>query len=331
MHSYLNVHVSRRVIAQMLAGAVSCLSSGAALACTQADPPFTNNLTVDVSATDAPGTARVVQGTPQWMLNCDVGQVHPLLVSLEPMGLRPVSSVVYDGKTYTTFELGPTSPLFFFPVSVKTSDPGVIGGYELVHAAEGTGTAVNAVIGPSNQLLIYPYVGVVKRAGMQSVAATRLGTEVVQHTRFPLSLRNILNVTVNVEQSTCELSDAGFTLADVSADVLGATGSSSREETFPVRLRCDATGIPVRLTLTDANAPAAAGSLLTPTANATALGVQVELLRNGAPVVLGQQWTHGASSAGWQNIDLQARYTRVGGALKVGVVEGQAVLTADYR
>ncbi|WP_414495845.1 fimbrial protein [Stenotrophomonas maltophilia] len=330
MHSYLHAHVSPRAIARLLGGAVLCLSAGAALACTEAHSPRTINLSVDMLAADAPGTTRVASATAQWMSNCDVGQVQPLRVSLEAMGLTPVSSVVYRGKTYTTYELGPTSPLFFFPVNVKTSNPGVVGGYELVPAAEGTGTPVNAAVGPGDQMLIYPHVGVVKRAGMQSVDATVLGTEVVQHTRFPLSLRNTLNVTVNVKQPTCQLSDAGFTLADVSADVLGATGSS-REETFPVQMRCEATGVPVRLTLTDANAPGATGSLLMPTANATAVGVQVELLRNGVPVVLGQQWTHGTGGAGWQHIDLQARYTRVGGALKVGVVEGQAVLTADYH
>ena len=138
-------------------------------------------------------------------------------------------------------------------------------------------------------------------------------------------------MTVNIEQPTCSLSDTAFTLTEISADVVRTVGDSSHEQTFPVKMQCEAAGIPVKLTLTDANDPTATGSLLKPTAHATAEGVQVELLRNGVPVRLGQQWDHGASGSGEQNIDLQARYTRVPGALKIGDVEGQAVITATYR
>ena len=265
------------------------------------------------------------------MRGCDTPRAHPLDISLEASGLTPVSTIDYGGKTYVTYQLSATSPLFFFPVHVKTSDPGVGGGFERVPAQQGTATRVNSYEAGGGDLYTYPHLGVVARAGMQSVPQTLLGVEVVQHTQFPQSNRHTVYATVNIEQPTCTLGSAGFSLTGVSADVLGAAGSSSREQTFQVKLQCDAAGVPVKLTLTDANAPTATGSLLKPTANATAQGVQVELLRNGVPVVLGQQWNHGASGAGAQNIDLQARYTRVAGSFSIGEVEGQAVLTADYR
>ncbi|MDI9273897.1 fimbrial protein [Stenotrophomonas sp. PFBMAA-4] len=309
------------LLAALAAPALACTSSGVG----------TVYLTADFKASDPPDRVVIVSGRATWMRECSITRAHPMDVSLEPNGLTPVSTIDYDGKTYVTYQLSATSPLFFFPVNVKTSDPGVGGGYERIPASDRAATPVVSYATGSEELLTYPHLGVVARTGMQSVPQTLLGVEVVQHTQFPHSNRHTVFVTVNVEQPTCALSSAGFSLDDISADVLGAAGSSSREQTFQVAMRCDAAGIPVKLTLADANAPTATGSLLKPTANATAQGVQVELLRNGVPVVLGQQWNHGASSAGMQNIDLQARYTRVPGSFSIGEVEGQAVLTADYR
>lgn len=49
----------------------------------------------------------------------------------------------------------------------------------------------------------------------------------------------------------------------------------------------------------------------------TCVTYELQLLRNGTPVNLGQH--------------LQARHTRVPGALKTGDVEDQAAITATYR
>lgn len=316
-----------RTALRMLAGLSLCVASSSALAC-NASGANTVYLTADLKPSDR---IIVLAGPPAWMQNCDIPSMHRVEVSLERGGMTPVSTIDYLGKTYVTYQLSATSPLFFFPVHVKTSDPGVGGGFERIPARDDRATPVVSYAGGNGELMTYPQLGVVARAGMQPMPQTLLGTEVVQHTQFPYSNRHAIYVTVNIQQPTCTLSDAGFSLADVSADVLAAVGSTSREQSFQVKLQCDAAGVPVKLTLTDANAPAAAGSLLKPTANTTARGVQVELLRNGTPVVLGQQWTHGLSSSGAQNIEVQARYARVAGAFATGVVEGQAVLTADYR
>ncbi len=314
---------------RILAGALLCLASGGALACSGWNGSFAP--TFDLNASDPPGTVTVLQGTLGWFTKCDTSRAHPVDVSLEGSGLTQVSTIVYGGKTYVTYQLSATSPLFFFPLNLKTSNQGGGGGLELIPANEGAATSATLYTDSGGLIPSNPNIGVVTRAGMQPVPSTRLGVEVAQHTSLPEAIRHTVSVTVNIQQPTCTLSSAGFSLADVSAGVLAAPGSSSREQDFQVKLQCDAVGIPVKLTLTDANAPTATGSLLTPTANATAEGVQVELLRSGVPVKLGQQWNHGTSSAGAQNIDLQARYTRVAGSFEIGVVEGQAVLTADYR
>lgn len=316
---------------RMLAGALLCLASSGALACTG---PISGNsgYTVDLKTSDPPGTIIVEQGGPiGYFFGCDTASAHPVDVLLEGNGLTPVSTITYGGKTYVTYQLSATSPLFFFPISLKTSNPGGSGGIEYVPTSEGPGTRINIYARADGFVVGTAAVGIVSRAGMQPVPRTRLGKEVVKHTGFPYEFSQTISLTVNIQQPTCSLSDAAFTLTEIGADAIRAVGDSSREQTFPVKMQCEAAGIPVKLTLTDANDPAATGSLLKPTAHATAEGVQVELLRNGVPVKLGQQWDHGASGNGEQNIDLQARYTRVPGALKIGDVEGQAVITATYR
>jgi len=321
---------SARTRLRVVAAALLSLASAHVMACTSSGSNAAY-LTADLKSTDAPGTITMLSGSATWMNGCGTPRAHQLEVSLEGIGLKAVSTIDYQGKTYVTYELSATSPLFFFPMNIKTSGAGAPGGFERIPAKEGVGTPVTSYTVTNNQLFSHPHLGVVARAGMQPVPLTQLGTEVAQHTQFTYSNRHAVYVTVNIEQPTCSLSDTAFTLTEISADVVGAVGDSSHEQTFPVKMQCEAAGIPVKLTLTDANDPTATGSLLKPTAHATAEGVQVELLRNGVPVKLGQQWDHGASGNGEQNIDLQARYTRVPGALKIGDVEGQAVITATYR
>ncbi|WP_313140537.1 fimbrial protein [Stenotrophomonas sp.] len=321
----------RHTAARLLVATVLCLASGGVLACK--GPIGTNqSLTIDLKTSDPPGTITTQRATNMgYFHGCDAASAHPVDVLLEVNGLTPVSTITYNGETYVTYQLSATSPLFFFPVDLKTSNPGGSGGFELVPARESPGTRTDSYARADGFILGYAVVGIVSRAGMQPVANTRLGAEVVKHTRYPYEFRHTVSLTVNIQQPTCTLTDAAFTLNGISADVVSAVGDSSSEQSFPVKMQCDSAGIPVKLTLTDANDPAATGSLLKPTAHATAEGVQVELLRGGTPVNLGVQWDHGTSGNGEQNIDLQARYTRVPGALKIGEVEGQAVLTADYR
>lgn len=321
---------SARRSLRVVAGLLLSLAGAQAMACTSSGAN-TVYLTADLKSTDVPGAVTILQGPAVWMNGCGTPRAHRLEVSLEGVGLKAVSTIDYQGKNYVTYELSATSPLFFFPMNIKTSNPGVGGGFERIPAKEGVGTAVTSYTVERDQLFSYPHLGVVVRAGMQPVPMTLLGTEVAQHTQFTYSNRHAVYVTVNIQQPTCTLTDAAFTLTGISADAVSAVGDSSSEQSFPVKMQCEAAGVPVKLTLTDANDPAATGSLLKPTVHATAEGVQVELLRNGTPVKLGVQWDHGTSGNGEQNIDLQARYTRVPGALKIGDVEGQAVLTADYR
>ncbi len=257
----------------------------------------------------------------------------PMEINPSYTGLTAVGTVSHQGETYVTYQLSSTSPLLIFRHLGYPGGGSGGSGFHYTPMTIGTRASIEGLRLGANIAINSTFsVAVVSRGGPMQAASASLGTGTTWLRDFPsLVMQHPIRVTLRLRNPTCSLSNAGFNLDDVSADVLSAAGSSSREQTFQVALHCQAAGVPVKLTLTDANAPTATGSLLKPTANATAQGVHVELLRNGVPVVLRRQWNHGASGAGAQNIDLEARYTRVAGAFRIGVVEGQAVLTADYR
>lgn len=323
---HLSLH--RGLLAAGLLGACST-----AWACNRSDGDFDQPFTLNVVASLSPGTVVASNsGRGVRFTGCDGGLVHPLQLSLEPNGLRPVSTVDYRGRTYTTYELSPTSPLFFFPMSVNTSPPGGGNNFELFPAGNPTPTPVAASANAATgELFAYPYVGIVVRAGMQSVAETHVASEVSRHTLFPLVGRASLRVVVNVVQATCALRDASPTLRDVPASELGQPGDASRSEDFTVQMQCTGPGVGVRLTLNDALDAGSTGSVLTPTADSTAGAVRVQLLRNGSPVTFGSSWDHGSSQNGLQQIPLSARLQRQAGTFTPGLAQGQAVLTADYR
>ncbi|AWH45084.1 fimbrial protein [Stenotrophomonas sp. ZAC14A_NAIMI4_1] len=312
-------------------------SAGGAMACTGLGQSA--NLDIDHEVLNDPAPGVVLTG---WLgfASVNIAQVLGCTQDALPMeinpsftGLTAVGTVNYEGETYVTYQVSPTSPLLIFRHSGYPGGGSGGSGFHHTPLTIGTRASIEGLRRGANDAINSTFtVAVVSRGGPMQTTSASLGTGTTWLRDFPsLVMQHPIRVNLRLRNPTCSLNHAGFSLTDVSADVLGAAGSSSSEQAFQVKLQCDAAGVPVKLTLTDANAPTATGSLLKPTANATAEGVQVELLRNGVPVALGQQWNHGASSAGAQNIDLQARYTRVPGAFKIGAVEGQAVLTADYR
>lgn len=86
----------------------------------------------------------------------------------------------------------------------------------------------------------------------------------------------------------------------------------------------------MRLHLTCANDPGSTCSRLVPTANTTASGVRVQLLRDGHPVVPGRTWNV-QSRDGSQDLGLSAEYYREASGFGAGDLEGQAILTATCR
>lgn len=256
-----------------------------------------------------------------------------LAVDVNPSfsGLMPVGQITYAGTDYTTYALSATSPLIIIR---HTSYPGPGGtGFHHTPVVVGTRTSHESVpMGTANALNSVFSVAFVSRGGGMHGGSHNLGTASTWVRQSPsLVMQHPLNITVRMRASTCVMSSASATLQDVAAADLKQPDDHAGMRGIGVAIACPYAGIPVKLSLADANDAGNTGSRLAPTANTTAGGVRVQLLRNDVPVVLGQTWDHGLSPSTQHGVVLQARYIREAGNLVPGVVEGQAIITATYR
>lgn len=309
----------RRLVCMTLLAA-----SGNAWACvfTSLDPVF--NLAVQANTDDAPGTfygwgSRV----GIFLTLCGPNAVFQTDGNLG--GFTPVGSANVDGTVYPTYALSPTSPLVIFRME---NDGG--GGVPIhLYQLNDLPLRVNA----SSGAYVFIRAGAISRRGMTSQSHNT--SEIVRYwvRDSPAKPEEAtLTFDVTVTGSTCGVLDTPVRLRDITPGDLGAAGSTAARMDFTVDLVCPGDNIPVRLTLTDATpGGGGGGGRLRPAPGSTAKGVSIELLRNNAPVVFGQQWSFGNGFNGVQKIRLSARYFRESGALVPGTIEGQAYLTADYN
>ncbi|MDZ7476900.1 fimbrial protein [Stenotrophomonas pavanii] len=257
----------------------------------------------------------------------------PMEISPSFAGLTAVGSVEYQGVTYVTYQVSATSPLLIFRHLGYPGGGSGGSGFHYTPITVGTRAAIEGLRRGSNIAINSTFnVAIVSRGGSMQSASADLGmatTWLRDHPGFVM--QHPASVTLTVKASTCDLSDASAKLADVNAADLAVPGDFSAVRQVRVAMACPHAGVPVKLTLTDANDPSNRGSQLAPTANATASAVRVQLLRDDLPVEFGQQWDHGLSASTQHDVTLQARYIRTTGTFAAGVVEGQAILTATYR
>ncbi len=270
-------------------------------------------------------------GNANFLEGCSTSAV-PLDITPSLAGLVFIRNVTVDGVAYPAFGFSgqPRSPLLIFQHTTWSGNGGVPSVSVPLDISKPTHLP-GAPMG-SNLRGSYISVAAVARGGiMQSVATTPLGSVSHVSPRYPLWVKtDTFTVTANIKVPTCSVFDTPVTLQEVPFGDLPSVGSHARELAFDVAMDCNG-AFPIEMKLTDANAPGNTGSRLTPTANATAGAVRVELLREGTPVVLGDTWTIPVTQDGRQNVRLAARYYREAGTFRAGVVEGQAVITATYR
>ncbi|KAG0751092.1 hypothetical protein G6F24_014648 [Rhizopus arrhizus] len=161
---------------------------------------------------------------------CASSGSHDLTIRLEGQGLKPVSTVVYDGLTYVTYETSSTSPLYFF--HVRSVNAGGVS-FSLkdgeLQEFRNVGTA------NGGQLMAQPHVGVVARPGMTNVAATPLGKYVLEHPRLCLRAESTLSASVAMRVESCSLNDVPVQLPEVQTADLSAAGSHARDTDFNQR------------------------------------------------------------------------------------------------
>lgn len=256
--------------------------------------------------------------------NCPPGTAE-FVVDVPLAGLTYVRDITYLGETWAAYQFSDRSPLIGMMYQVSGASP------QPLHP--GQRMTIEASVPSNGQLNAGVLIRYFFRGGaMESVPYRYLGavetwpvTDPGQRLLSPISLG------FTVPPVTCTLANATHTLDDVVANDLAVADSTAKPSTFDVAMNCPMANVDVTLTLTDANQPGNTGSDLAPGAGSTAGGVQVQLLRGGLPLQLGQAWSYGFSAKGQQAIPFEARYHRTAGPLVSGVITGEAVLVADYR
>lgn len=260
---------------------------------------------------------------------CQPG-TETFLIDMPLTGLTYVRDIQYENGTFAAYRMSARSPLIGFQYQLQGM-PGLPLPTPL-HPGQINRTGSIAIPATAEisagVVVLFFFPG----GAMESVPYHHLGTLISWPESDP-SQRMLHSVSLgfNVPPVTCSLVDRAVTLADVPAAALAAVGSTPGEIAFDMMMACPSANVDVTLSLADANDPGNTGSVLAPSAATTASGVQVQLLRGGAPVHLQQSWHYGYSSKGDQPVEFSARYLRTAAPLQAGVVEGQAVLTATYR
>ncbi|HGM5883610.1 MAG: type 1 fimbrial protein [Stenotrophomonas maltophilia] len=269
-------------------------------------------------------------GNANFLEDCDRWSNVAVDVIPAVRNLQYERDVTIDGDRYPAFGIvgWPRSPLLIFRYAYGSGSGDSTGApFDVRSTLNSSGAGVTGYFRWS----VVSVAAVSRGGAMEEVPTTDLGS--IRHIYPPnpsLTKLESFSVSATLRTKTCTLANATVVLDDAYVLDLPTAGSSSGQRDFNVVMRCNGR-YPVSLVLTDANGPGNTGSRLTPTSNATATGVRVELLREDTPVVLGQRWMLAESQNGSQNIALAARYYREAGAFGAGVVEGQAIITATYR
>lgn len=148
-----------------------------------------------------------------------------------------------------------------------------------------------------------------------------------------------INATFKEMQQSCVVANRSVAvpLAPVAAAKLSAVGMTAGDKGFDIGLSCQP-GTNVYVTLTDMTDQGNTGNQLTLTADSTAKGVKLRILKDGQPVGYGpdsaeignlNQW-HVGPSATTTNIPLSAQYIATG-PVSPGTVKGVATFTMSYQ
>lgn len=264
-------------------------------------------------------------GNANFLNGCSVSSPSPVDVIPTMPNLTFEHDVVIDGERYPAYSVVgmPRTPLFIFRYVFGNGSAVLNQPFDASRTLNSSG---GSAAGAFRWSVLQ--IAAVSRGGqMEALPTTSVGS--ARHVFPPnpsLSKVESFSVTANLRSKTCTLTDTPVALLDVHSGDLPRAGSSAGTRDFNVAMSCNGT-YTVYLSLTDANAPGSTSSRLTPTRNATAEGVRVELLRGGSPVALGSTW----SQLSREPVALAARYYRESGAFGTGLVEGQAVITVTYR
>ncbi len=333
-----------KVMAMMLIA----LPGAPALACTTTKGGsgyVTHTVDIPIERADAPNGELLTSWKgiytttdPHFVDGCDIHSRVPFRGTLDTGSLRPVGTMWVGAHVYTTYELPsapPSAPLLIFQYYASTRTGGFSGVIQPVndltdHYNRGMEPPAGGLEGRGT---IY-YVALVARGGaMRSIPLQTVGRFVSWPEAFPsLKVYAGLNLEVRVARATCLLSNQTVSLPDVSAKQLqGSEGGSAGETAFDIQMTCNGSDAnTVRLVLDDALDRVNRGTELTPTPTTTAQGVRLQILSASHKLLpMGEAW-HESVKKGVSSVPFFARYYRIPGDFRPGLVGGQATLTLTH-
>jgi len=263
-------------------------------------------------------------------INCSGASAGVMRFQPAFAGLNYVRDVTIQGERYPAYETSSTSVL----VALRIRDNHTDGSSSFrpidIHQPI-TWPSPDFIHWEQHNVMVQ--LAFVSRGGdMASQGLLSIGGGRTSPLRLPnVEIEHSISLDVRLIAPTCSLVPITLTLPDVRLSELAQPGEVAATTDLNAVMNCPVDGVRAALTLTDVHGESGSPGELSPTADSSARGVRIRLLRNSVPVVFGQSWDHGAAHQGRNFIGLQAQYRRTADMAAPGSLRGEALLTADYQ
>jgi type 1 fimbria pilin len=344
-------NLSARIVSIVMVVFFAALLSSSASAAITCNPTNVSKVlaagTIVIPMNPAPGTVVSTVAPAGFMMNCTFLNTTPyntsagvyiqlsVTAALAP-GFADVYKTNIDGLGVRYILSAPTcntsnAPLQNSAMRISCSLTGTLAGPSIVTNLTVTSVFVTygAVKGGASSLSSIPMLS-------QTYETTdNVGKVWNQAAVYTGSATGALNA------ATCSVQteNVAVNLPTPALRAFAGVGSVAGRQAFHLDFVC-ATGAQVSIVITDAVAPTNRSNVLTPSADSTAKGIGIQVLKaDGTPVLFGpdqvgisveNQWLIGASPSGVLVLPLSAQYIRTG-ALTPGSVKALATFTMSYN
>lgn len=315
--------------------------SGTTLACTgnAGGGTYGNTINVPIEKREAPLGSTLSSG--DWMVTGRGGNYFSgcaanerVAIAIRITGpLTYVTDISYGGRIYSAYQMTPTSPLYIFQ---HVTEIGAGVGSSLTETpVRNIDETINAGALPptgntDTRRATYMRYRVLGRGSLMTSTSQRITFHMSPVSYPSLVLSPSSNQKVNIPLPTCAFTDQTIRLDDIAATTLSAPGPSAYSKRFDISMDCNLAGKSLRLSMRDATTPGNTSTELAPTADSTAQGVRLQILRGSTPQAMNMSWNT-PSVKGNITLELAARYYRLPGAFLSGSIGGKATLMVDYQ
>jgi len=248
-------------------------------------------------------------------------------------GLRFVRDIEVDGVRHAAYEWSGTSPLVVFRYRSRPDGSGTrhIPLDALAQTVVKVQAGASSIV-DNNKVDVALHFRLLSRGGpMTPVPSATLGGRSTLQWPSSGALNHQLTVSVNIRATPCALSNTDTVLDAITSTALPSPGATAGRKATGLRVDCPFAGTRVQLQVVDNLMGANTSDRLTATPASTARGVVLQLLHNATPVTLRSTLDMGTLRQGVNVLPLEARYVRTNDPLVPGLIQGQAVVIANYQ